>query len=207
MNIIQQLNWRYATKFFDKNKKISENDWNIIEESLILSASSFGLQPWKFVVVKDQATREILKQNSWNQPQVTDASHYVVLCGKTDMTKEYIENFIQHVAKTRNIPVDSLEQYKNMMIGFSSQMSNEAIASWNANQTYIALGSVLVAAATMNIDTCALEGIDRTKYNEILNLKGYQALCACAFGYRSSEDKNANLTKVRFDKEAVIEYI
>ena len=205
--LIEQMHWRYAVKKFDAGKKISEFDWKTMEESLILSASSYGLQPWKFIVVQSPELRKKLTPASWNQTQVNDCSHYVVFATKTQMDEGYISKFIELTCRERGIPTEKLEGYKKMMIsdlvhGTRSKM----ISEWAARQAYIALGNFLTTAALLKIDTCPMEGIEPPKYDEILGLggSGYHTVVACAAGYRSSEDLYAKAKKIRFNRSEVI---
>src|SRR5688572_7707489 len=109
--IIKALNWRYATKSFDQSKKVSEEDLNELLEAMRLSPSSFGLQPWKFIVVENKELRKKISEKAWHQPQVTEASHLIVLCAKTDVSEQDLSDFIEDTAKTRNLPLDSLNGY------------------------------------------------------------------------------------------------
>lgn len=203
--LLSALNWRYATKKFDETKKIDDESFEVLKKSLILSPSSFGLQPYKFVVVENKDLRKKLTPHSWNQLQVEDASHLVVFLGKKSMLKSDIAEFISLIAKTRNVPIESLEVYKNLMTNFVVD-SKMDINSWSAKQAYIALGNLMTAAALLKIDTCPMEGIEAQKYDEILQIEeGYTTLCACALGYRSSEDKYQTLKKVRFDEKKLFE--
>jgi nitroreductase len=207
MNIIESLKWRYATKSFDKNKKISSQEWSKIEDALILSASSFGLQPWKFVVINDAETRKKMTPLSWNQTQVEDSSHYVVFCAKNDIDADYVEKFISSIASTRHIDKSSLEQYKQMMVGFVNNLGKEELLNWAKKQCYIALGNILTVASTMEIDACPMEGINPIGYDDIIKISGYNTVFTCAFGYRSESDQYAKLSKVRFSKEEIIHHI
>lgn len=147
------LNWRYATKKFDVNKKISSADWKTLTESLIASPSSYGLQPWKFLVVENPSIREKLKAVSWNQTQVTDSSHYVVFIYKEKMDAEHIEKYIQQIAKVRQIPASSLDAYKNMMVeNLVKGPRSQTIEAWAQRQAYIAMGFLLETAALLKID-------------------------------------------------------
>jgi len=206
-DIKKALDWRYATKTFNAEKKISTEDWNLLEESLVLAPSSFGLQPWKFVIITDQALQEKLKPHSWNQEQVTTCSHYVVFCALNTVSKEYVDAFINSIAETRSVEASSLDGYKEMMNGFLSSMSPEAQSTWANKQTYIALGQSMHSAALLRIDSCPMEGISPKEYDSLLGLSGsnYHSVVACAFGYRSEDDKSQHAAKVRFSKDFLIE--
>ncbi len=204
------LKWRYATKKFDSSKKISAQNWKILEQALILSPSSYGLQPWKFIVVESPEVRKQLTAVSWGQTQVEDCSHYVVMAAKTSMDENYIQKFISHAAKVRGVGEQSMDAYKGMMVGdLVKGPRNTVIAEWAARQAYIALGTLMMVAAMQGVDSCPMEGIDPGKYDEILKVKGtgYRVLCACALGYRSPEDKYALAAKVRFDSAEVIQRV
>lgn len=194
-NVIEKLNWRYATKMFDKSKKISDDDLNILIESLRLTPSSFGLQPWKFVLVKNIDLREKIKDASYGQTQMTDASDLIVLCAKETLTEDDV------VKITGNN-----EGYKNMIMGGIKNKSNDEILNWNAKQVYLALGFLLETAAIMNIDACPMEGFDNTKVDEILGLneKGLKSVVICPVGYRSEDDKYANNPKFRFPQSELV---
>jgi nitroreductase len=206
-DLIKQLEWRYATKKFDSQKKISQEDWATIEKSLVLTPSSYGLQPWKFILVQSGEIRKKLTPLSWNQTQVEDCSHYVVFAHKANLNPQYIEEFIALNAKTRGIPEEKLDGYKKMMLGdLVHGPRSQRISEWSARQCYIALGNLMTTVALMGIDACPMEGIDPAKYDEVLGLKdtGYQTCVACAVGYRSSEDYYAKLAKVRFPASQVL---
>ena len=204
---LDALKWRYATKQFDAERKIAEETWKALEESLVLTPSSFGLQPWKFIVVEDEGLRESLLAESWQQAQVTDASHFVVLTCRTDMTLADIERWIECSAKAQGKTPEDLEGLKGMIAGFASHQSLEQRLEWNTRQSYIALGQLMAVAAVMGIDACPMEGINPKAYNSILNLEdtGYTTVVACALGYRDEGDKYATTPKARFDLEEVIE--
>lgn len=204
--LLASLEWRYATKAFD-TRKLPDATWAALEESLRLTPSSFGLQPWKFIVVNDPAVRAKLRPVSWNQSQVTDASHLVVFARRTEMTEADVNEFFNQIVLDRKIDAAVIEPYRQMMLGGVVKGKDAAAQKdWAARQVYIALGQLMGAAAAMAIDTCALEGIDPAAYDEILGLKGtgYEVVVACAVGYRSSEDKYAGLKKIRFPAARVI---
>ena len=206
--VLKQLQWRYAVKEFDSSKKIPEDVWKVLEQSLVLSPSSYGLQPWKFFVVKNQDIRNQLLEHSWGQKQVVDASHLVVLAIKKDIDGEYVDSYVQRMAEVQNVPVENLQKFSNVVKG-SIQKSPQDKDVWSAKQVYIALGFLMTVAAMLEIDTCPMEGFIPDKYDEVLGLtaKGYHAAVICPVGYRSATDKYATKPKVRFKTEDVVEYI
>lgn len=208
-NIITELKWRYATKKFDTTKHVSEKDFNELIEAMRLAPSSFGLQPWKFIVIKNKELREKLKGAAWNQPQVTDASHLIVLCAKRDVSHKDIRNYIEEIAKQRGISVESLKGFEDMMVGFRDGKTNEEIAEWAKRQLYIPLGILLSACARMKIDASPMEGFSPADVDKILGLheKGLTSVALCGVGYRSHEDHTANYKKIRFDSKEIVEII
>ena len=204
--LLAQLNWRYATKQFDTNRKISAPDWAALEEALLLTASSGGLQPWKFIVVTDPALRTRLRPASYGQAQVTDASHLVVFASKNNVSEADVDAHIKHVAEVQDAPIEALGPLRGMLLGGIVNAQDEtARNAWARNQAYIALGNLLTSAALLGIDACPMEGFDRAQYDEILGLKakGYAAAVIATLGYRSPADKYAAAPKVRFAKEQV----
>ena len=205
--LLQALNWRYATKAFDPARRIPANTWAALEQALVLSPSSFGLQPWRFVVVQDPALRARLREHSWGQAQITDASHLVVFAAKTDLTSADVDHFIARTAEVRKMDPAGLKGYRDMMVGNLVEGPRHAvIQEWAARQTYIAFGNLMTSAALLGIDACPIEGLDPAKYDEILGLpaQGYQTLAVCALGYRATADKYATLAKVRYPIEEVV---
>lgn len=206
-NLLTQLNWRYATKQFDPQLKIAPQTWAALEETLLLTPSSFGLQPWKFLVVTDAATREQLVPVSWGQRQVADASHLVVFAVKRNFGEADIDAYLNRIVDVRGTSRESLSGYRGMMVGNLIQNRDEAgRKNWATNQTYIALGNFLTSAALLGVDACPLEGIEPLKYDELLGLKeqGLMTVVAAAAGYRAAGDKYASARKVRFPKSAVL---
>lgn len=199
--LVTQLKWRYATKQFDPSRKISAQDWAALEESLILSPSSFGLQPWKFILVQDPKVRESLLPASWGQKQVVDCSHYVVLAIQKKFGEAGIDSFLKRTIEVRGGSLDKLNGYRDMMIGALVKGPTGArIDDWSARQVYIALGNLMTSAAMLDIDACPMEGFEPAKYDEILGLGklGLASTVACALGYRAGTDKYASLPKVRY---------
>ena len=206
MNVIERLNWRYATKAFDQSRKISDRDFEILQESLRLSPSSFGLQPWKFIIVNDKNRRQKLREQAWGQPQITDASHLIVLCALKDMDEKYVEEYIDFISRARNTDKSKLQDYKKMMTGFIKNLSKEELKSWMKRQVYIALGTLMTTAAVMDIDSCPMEGFNNKDFDKVLELDKYgvESLVLCALGYRSKDDDYAKLKKVRYPSDKVL---
>jgi nitroreductase len=208
--LIQALEWRYATKGFDPLRKIPVDLWRTLEEALVLSPSSFGLQPWKFLVVTDPAVRTRLRAASWGQPQIEECSHLVVFTARRTMQMEDIERLVARVAEVRGVSVASLASYRDTMAGSLLRGPLAAmVEQWTAKQTYLALGNFLTCAATLGVDACPMEGLEPAKYDEILGLAetGYYSLMVCAAGYRRPDDAYAKLAKVRFPLEQVIKRV
>ncbi len=205
-DLLASLRFRYATKQFDPSRKIPGEIWDVLEESLVLTPSSFGLQPWKFIVVEDPSVRARLLPESWNQPQVTDASHFLVLTSRTDLTMDDIDAWIARMAEVQGQTVESVAPLKGMIVGFAERMSHEERHAWNVRQVYIALGQLMTAAAALGIDSCPMEGISNSGYDRILGLEGsgYATVVACALGYRSAGDKYACMPKARFERDRII---
>jgi nitroreductase len=207
-DLLDALTWRYATKKFDPTKAIASETWSALEDSLVLTPSSYGLQPWKFLVITSAELKEQLKPLSWNQAQVTDCSHYVVFTIKKNLSAADVDRFVARTAQVRGGSVEDIAGYRNMMV---SDVVNGArsfnVNEWATRQTYIALGNFMTSAALVGVDTCPMEGIEPVKYDNVLNLSeaGYATVVACAAGYRAEDDKYAGLAKVRFAKSEMIE--
>ncbi len=208
MNIIKHLNWRYATKAFDPDKKLSKKDFEELLEATRLAPSSHGLQLWKALVIKNPEIRKQLREASRNQSQITDASELIIFITPKNLTEKDVNEYIKLVSDTRSVSLDSLEGYKKSLLGAINKPENE-FRDWAGKQAYIALGFLLVAAALKKIDSCPMEGFDHKKFDEILGLdkKGYESRVACPLGYRSKSDDFAKNIKVRFSKEKTFEEI
>lgn len=206
MEILESLNWRYATKVFNKDKKISEEDLQKVLDSLVLSPSSYGLQPWRFVVVENPAIREELKSHSWNQGQVTDASHLLVLCRIDDFSEKFIDDYLDDMCATTWATREDMKGYEDMMKWNLLSRDEETLKSWAAKQVYIALGQAWVVCAELWIDTCPMEGFDPAKYDEILWLKekGMASVLVLPIGYRDESDKYSTNPKIRYSKEKIV---
>lgn len=207
-DLLAALHFRYATKQFDPERKIAAETWEVLEQALVLAPSSFGLQPWKFIVINDPELRARLRQHSWNQSQITDAARLVVFTTRTDMTEPDVDRFMNRLAAVQERDPATLDGYRNIVVSFAAAMNREARHAWNARQTYIALGQFMTSAAMVGVDTCPIEGFDPAGYDEVLELdgSGYTTSVACAAGYRSATDKYAATPKARFPLEELIEH-
>jgi nitroreductase len=204
--VTEALHWRYATKRFD-GRSIPDATWAVLEQALVLSPSSAGLQPWKFVVVRDPETRKKLSAAAHGQPQPLECSHFVVFAGRKGYDGADIEHFFKRIMEVRGAPPESLKGYRDMVTGaVEKARAGGNLDTWMSRQVYIALGVLLTSAALLGVDTCPMEGFEPDKFDEILGLGalGYGSLCCCAAGYRSAEDKYASAPKVRFRPEEVI---
>ncbi|XGV97471.1 MAG: NAD(P)H-dependent oxidoreductase [Leptolyngbya sp. BL-A-14] len=208
--LLQQLQWRYATKKFDPTKKITEDLWQTLVESLVLAPSSFGLQPWKFFVVTNPTVRQQLVEHTWGQTQVVDASHLVVLAFKKGLSTADVDRYMQNISAVRQVPVENLQGFAKVINGFLDKPPYPLdIDEWSKRQVYIALGQFMTSAALLGIDTCPIEGFNPPKYDEVLGLTelGYASVVLCPAGYRAEDDKNAAMPKVRYPVQEVVHYI
>jgi nitroreductase len=208
--LLKALEWRYATKIFDPNKKIPADIWQTLERALVLTPSSYGLQPYNILVISDPARRAELLPHSWGQKQVVDASHFVVFTAKIKMTEADVDKLIQRTVEIRKLPIDSLDTYRSIMLDDIVHGPRGKIAhEWAARQAYIALGNLMTCAAILGVDACPMEGLIPLGYDRVLNLSGsgYATVVACALGYRSPGDKYAKLAKVRYDTKDLVRQI
>jgi len=205
--VLNQLQWRYATKAFDTNRQIPDDLWQTLEHVLVLTPSSFGLQPWKFFVVTNRKLREQLLPASWGQRQVVDAPRLVVFAIKKDLAPKDVDRHLARIVEVRHIKADAQNEFRQMMMGFVSRAKDGFdINAWSARQAYIALGNFMTASALLGVDTCPMEGFEPAKYDDILGLKklGYSAVVLCAAGFRAADDQSASFPKVRFEKNEVV---
>ena len=209
MSTLEKLNWRYATKFFDTSQKLSDEKLHILLETLRLSTSSFGVQPWKFVVVNNPQIRQDLKKHSWDQPQVVDASHLLVLCGLKNMNDEHLAKYMSSIRDTRHQTPESTVGFEKTIKAFLAKKDSVAMQKWVREQVYIALGSLLTVCAFESIDACPMEGFVSSEYDRILglNAKGLESVVVVPVGYRLASDKYSQLKKVRFPLHEVIDYV
>jgi len=208
MKLIENLKWRYATKKYDTTKKVSEDDLQQIKEAIRLSPSSYGLQAFKILDIKNKDIREKLKLASYWQPQITEASHLLVFCGYADVNDGHIDEYLNLKADTQGFDVELLKEFRNFMKVFiEGRKSGKQV--WTAKQTYIALSNAIAACAELKIDSTPMEGFEAEKYNEILGLssKGLKADVLLAIGYRSDEDKTQYDVKIRKPMESLFEIV
>jgi nitroreductase len=205
--LLDRLNWRYATKQFDPSRKIAPEDWATLEDAVVLTPSSGGLQPWKLIVITNPEVRAQLTPASYGQAQIKDASHLVVFAAKTNFGEADVDAHIKHVAEVRGAPLEALAPLRGMLVGGIVQAMDEpARNAWARNQAYIALGNLLTSAALLGIDACPMEGFDRAQYDELLGLKakGLASAVIATLGYRLPTDPYAAAPKVRFPKDQVV---
>jgi len=203
--IIDALKWRYATKKYDTAKKLSEEQLAVLKESLRLAPSSYGLQPWHFIVVKNEEVRKKLREAGYDQSAFTDASDLIVLATEKNVDGKLIDAYIKDTASTRGIAEEELAGFRSMLEGAISAKGAEGASEWAARQVYIALGVLLTTASLEGIDATPMEGFDPNAVDQILGLKeqGLTSRVVVALGFRSSEDTYAKAKKVRYTEEKV----
>lgn len=207
-DVLSSLQWRYAVKKFDPAGRIPAAQWAALEQSLVLSPSSYGLQAWKFLVIDDKALRAKLRPASWDQSQITDADKLVVFLVKKDAGPADVERFIDRISEVRRVPREILADYQKMMVQ-SVSLPPEKVEAWLTRQVYIALGTFLTTAALLGVDTTPMEGFDKDKYDEILGLhaQGWKSVVVAAAGVRATDDAYAKNAKVRFPLNEVVEHL
>lgn len=207
--IIDDLNWRYATKKYDPEKKISAVDFEIICESLRLVPSSYGLQPLKYFVIEDKSMREKLRPLAYGQTQITDASHLIVLCSYRNISPKIVAEHLTLMSEVRSIPLEDLSKFGENMLASFSKLSAEELSEWTAKQAYISLGHIMHTCANMRIDATPMEGFNKISFDETLDLasKNLQSVLLLAVGYRSPEDNLSSLPKVRKPLSEIIEIV
>ncbi|HEY1792340.1 MAG TPA: NAD(P)H-dependent oxidoreductase [Opitutaceae bacterium] len=205
--LTEALHWRYATKKFDPSRRIPAGTWEALEESLVLSPSSYGLQPWRFVEVGDPGVRARLSAAARGQRQPVDSSHFVVFAVRRNLSDADVDRYIGRVAEVRGQTRDSLQAQSHAIKGSIERARREGtVDTWMTHQVYIALGQFLASAAVLGVDACPMEGLDHAKFDEVLGLgaQGFGTVCAAAAGYRAQDDKYARVPKVRFRAQDVI---
>lgn len=209
MESVKALKWRYATKKFDPEKLLPREKVKVIKKAFNLTATSYGLQPLKLVVVQNKELQKDLMKASYNQKQVGTASHLLVICIEKEVGKAYIEKYFQYVKDIRNTPDDVLHPFRESLIGNFEKKPIDEVRIWATHQAYLVMGTLLTVCAVEEIDSCPMEGFEADKYDQILELEKHnlQAVLALPIGYRSNEDFFADLKKVRRPlEETIIEY-
>jgi len=201
MNVIKALKWRYAVKSFDTNKIVSKKQLDVLLNAFNLTATSYGLQPLKLLVIQNKQLQKDLVAYSMNQEQVAQASHLLVVCVETIVDKHFIENYFRLVKTIRDTPDAILNPFKTSLIANFEKKSQSEIKQWSIKQAYLALGNLLTVCALEGVDACPMEGFLPKEYDRILNLKskGLQSVLVLPIGYRAENDYMAGLEKVRKD--------
>ena len=209
MSLIEKLNWRYATKKFDHTKKLNAEQLDELLKAVQLSPSSAGLQAYKVIVVEDAAIKEQLRAAANNQAQLTDASQVIIFASETNLDEAYAKNYIDLVAKTRNVGRETLAGFEQMLTGNINRLDDAQKLAWSHKQTYIALGVLLIVAAELGIDACPMEGFNAAKFDELLGLreKGLTTSVIAAIGFRAEDDMYSKLVKVRKPEEELFIHI
>jgi len=206
MNIIDSLKWRYAVKKFDTNKSVPQQKIETLKEAFNLTATSYGLQPLKLLVINKKEIQKELVEHSWNQPQVLEASHLLVICIPKEYTTKEVENYFKLVQKLRQTPDSILTPFKEFLTAEIEKKTQEELFIWNKNQAYLALGNLLTVCASEQIDSCPMEGFVPEKYDEVLNL-GEQNLASTLvlpIGFRADDDYMKDLKKIRKNIDDVV---
>lgn len=199
MQLLENLNWRYATKKFNPEKTVSPTDISILKEAIRLSVSSYGLQLYKVLVIEDPEIRKELRKASWDQPQITDASHLFVFCRLDKVTEQDIDNYVNMVIHQNNADKEVMNNYGSFIKEKVFELPKSDAHTWMEKQVYLALNNLLVACAELKIDACPMEGFEKETYDAILNLKelGLKSTVIAPVGYRSAEDESQYWDKVR----------
>ena len=200
---LENQNWRYATKKFDATKKISTEDLNTLKEAIRIASSSYGLQPYKVLIIENQKLRAQIQPAAWGQSQIVDASHLIIFANQTNIGGIEIDAMIKNMSETRQIPLEALTGYGDFMKSKINPLSDEVKSIWTSKQTYLALGNLLNAAAELKIDVTPMEGFDPIALNEILDLKAQNlnAALIATIGYRHNDDATQYYKKVRKSNE------
>lgn len=209
MKLVEGLKWRYAVKRFDPARKLSTEQINYLKEAINYIPSSYGLQPYKVLEISSKEIRERLREAAYDQPQLTEAAHLFIFANYTDYDANKVDAFIKLNAETNDTSVENINGFRDLLNKVISSMTPDELSIWNSKQAYIALGSLLSAAAEQKIDATALEGFSKAKFDKILGLKekGLTSVCIAAVGYRSPEDQNQFLKKVRKPMDQLFETI
>lgn len=206
--IIDDLNWRYATKKFDPQLKLTEDQLHVVMESMRLTASSFGLQAYKVLVIRDPKLREELVTASYGQRPVADASHLFVFCASTKVEADDVDAYMNRISTIREIAPSNLDRFATGIKSSLGSMSSDDLIQWTTRQTYIALGQLMHTCASLRVDCLPMEGFDKKEFNRILNLEEQHltATLMCPVGFRHAEDLSQHKKKVRKSTEDFFEF-
>ncbi len=198
-DMIKALEWRYATKKFDSTKKLTQKQLTDLKRIVQLTASSYGLMPFKVLVISDADLMQKLKPSSYGQEQIVDASHLFLFCALKGFNKSDVDRFVDLNVEITGVSKENMKPFHDMMNMKMDSMNAEENLLWATKQAYIALGNLLTAAAAMEIDTCPIEGLIPEQYSEILGLDkmNLKPLVLAAVGFRSENDKYQHIPKVR----------
>lgn len=208
MDIIKSLQWRYATKKFDNEKLLSDEKLDILKQAFNLTATSFGIQTIKMVVIKDKTARIPLVQHAYGQMQVLNASHLLVLCVNDNILDDDVDNHFDNINNIRSTPETILAPFRADLKGKMQGMTKEQRQEWSVRQVYIALGNLMTVCAVESIDSCPMEGFNTTEFDKVLGLKdkNLKSVLLLPVGYRDHEDMFAGFKKVRKQiEDAVVE--
>jgi nitroreductase len=202
MSLIEKLNWRYATKKFDHNKKLSAGQLDTLLSAVQLAPSSLGLQPYRVLVIENAEIREQLREAAYGQPQITQASQLIVFAAETNLNEDFGKKYIDLIAETREVGREHLAGYEQAVLGTINSKAEDEKIVWGHKQAYIGLGVLLSAAADLGIDACPMEGFVAGKFDEILGLreKGLTTSVIATIGFRAEDDSFSQLKKVRRPK-------
>ena len=207
MNVIDHYKWRYATKKFDTKKKISDSNIELIKESISLAPTSYGLQLFKVIIVEKKEIKDDLKKASFNQSQISDASHIFIFCNSTKIVENDIDTYIKNKAAIQNKTISEISGYGDFLKDTLLKKEHNKISTWTANQVYIALSHLMTFCPSLGIDSCPIEGFEASKYNDILKLnnRNLNSTVVAAVGYRSNKDLSQYEKKIRKSNDELFE--
>lgn len=206
MSNLEALKWRYATKKFDRERILPEEKVDILKRTFNLTATSYGLQPLKMLVISNKELQKKLKEFSFGQKQIDTASHLLVICIENEVGEQFIKDYFNLVKHVRETPENVLEPFQNFLVKDFKAKAKEEIEIWAINQAYLALGTLLTVCATEGIDSCPMEGFEPEKYDELLRLeeKNLKSVLVLPVGYRAKDDMFSEMKKVRRPLQEVI---
>ncbi|MDT0553811.1 nitroreductase family protein [Urechidicola vernalis] len=206
MDSIEKLKWRYATKKFNRDKKLSNEQLDVLKNAFNLTATSYGLQPLKLLVISNQEVKDNLVEYAFNQSQVADCSHLLVICIKTDIDSNYVDRKFNLEIKERGLEPEMLSDFRAYLKKTIENQSQEDKDNAAKNQAYIALGNLMTVCALEEIDSCPMEGFLPSKFDKALNLKdeNLKSVLLLPVGFRAEDDFMSSLKKVRLPIEESI---